>query len=280
MRKFHFIGSLLLAGAAGASHHAGHAQSSPYEKFRSQNASMAEVQPGWMGPLIQSDIRLSQVVRVSVSDLSVPGAQIISYGNNHGISVLAARRFQFDFDPPAYFRNHSATMRDGFGNATVQAKYRIASGNAEHGDFAVTAIASEGFAGNAYQNGMLSSYYCPKLGAGKGFGRWNTQSLVSGTLPTSKAGLQGRDIEWSTTVQFHATPRSWFDVEDNSAFFFGGSADGMKQNFLTPAAYYLVRRKGWEPAHSSVVFNAGMQIATSRYHQYNHNLITEMRVLF
>ena len=100
---------------------------------------MAEVQPTWMGPLMQSDARLSQAVKFSVSNASAPGAQVLSYGNNKGFTLLGGRRFQFDFNPPSYFRNHSATLRDGFGNASTQIKYRIASGNAEHGNFAVTA---------------------------------------------------------------------------------------------------------------------------------------------
>jgi hypothetical protein len=41
-----------------------------------------------------------------------------------------------------------------------------------------------------------------------------------------------------------------------------------------------VKRKAWKPAHAVVVFDAGMQIATSQFHRYNHNLISEMRILF
>ncbi len=269
------LGVALLAAVAPAA-----AQSSAYQQFRSRNAAMAEVQPAWMGPLIQSDVRLTQAIRLSFSDAQAPGARIFSYGNNHGVSFLGGRRFQFDFNPPSFFRNHSAAAPDGFGNASTQVKYRIASGNAEHGNFAVTAILSRSVGGGYEQNGMSTAFYCPKLAAGKGYGRFDIQSGLSGLLPTAKITQQGRLIEWNTTAQVHTTPRTWFDIENNAAWLFGGAADGSTQNFLTPAAFYMIRRHKWEPTHSAIVFDAGMQIATSRFHLYDHNLITEMRVLF
>jgi hypothetical protein len=256
------------------------AQQDFYQHFRSRNAAMADVQPVWMGPLIQSDARLSQAVRVSVSDAHAPGAQVLSYGNNHGISVIGGNRFQFDLNPPSYFRNHSAALPDGFGNAFTQVKYRIASGNAEHGNFIVTAILGRAFGGGFAQNGMATGFYCPKIAAGKGFGRFDAQSSMNAVLPTGKIAEQGRVFEWNTTAQIHTTAHTWFDVENNTAYFFGGPADGNVQNFITPAGFYMIRRRAWEPTHAAIVFNAGMQIATSQFHLYDHNLITEMRILF
>ena len=52
------------------------------------------------------------------------------------------------------------------------------------------------------------------------------------------------------------------------------------QNFVTPAAFYVVRPKNWKPTHPFLIFDGGMQIATSGFHTYNHNLISEVRVLF
>jgi hypothetical protein len=256
------------------------AQTSEFEQFGAHNAQMADLQPTWMGPLIQSDARLSQAIRLSVSDASAPGEQIVSYGNNHGVSVIAERRFQIDFDQPSFFRNHSAAYPDGFGNAGAQVKYRIASGNAEHGNFAVTAIDFHGFAPRAVQNGMLSAYDCPKIAAGIARGRFNVQATLGGLLPAAKVAAQGRAIEWNVTAQLHPTPHTWFDIENNAAFNFGGPCDGNTQSFITPAAFYMVRLKQWGPTHSALVFDAGMQIATSGFHLYNHNLVSEVRILF
>jgi hypothetical protein len=272
--------SLALTTACIASPGASTAQQSPLERFREHNAQMTSVQPSWMGPLIQSDPRLAQAVKLSVSNSQSPSAQVISYGNNHGVSVVAFRRFQFDFIPPSFFRNHSPVLKDGFGNAATQVKYRIASGNEEHGNFALTAIVTHGFAPRAYQNGVLSSYYSPRLAAGMAFGRFNVQSTLGGFLPTDKVSAQGRAIEWNTTAQVHPARNVWIDVEDNVAFNIGGAFDGTTQNFVTPAAFYLARRGDWGPRHPAYIFGTGMQIATTTFHQYNHNLITEMRILF
>jgi len=241
---------------------------------------MNEVQPSWMGPLMQSDSRLSQAVRLSVSNSYSPGAQPIIYGNNHGVTFIGARRFQFEFDPPSFFRNHSATLKDGFGNTNVLMKWRIASGNAEHGNYAVTAILSRNFTPGAYENGSYTGAYGPRIAAGHAFGRFNLQTTIGGVLPTGQVALQGRAIEWNTTAQLHPSARLYLDIENNAAYFKGSSSDGQMQNFMTPAAFYAIRRKSWSPAHAVVVLGGGMQIATSSFYFYNHNLIAEARVLF
>lgn len=256
------------------------AQQSFYDRLRANNASMTEVQPTWIGPLIQSDARLGQAVRFSVSNSKCPGAHTISYGNGHGFSVIVDRRFQIDFDAPAFFRNHSAQYKDGFGNAATQVKWRIASGNAEHGNYVLSAMLYHGFAQGANQNGMLSSTWIPALAAGHAFRRFAVISDLGGVLPTEKISAQGRAIQWSTTAQLHAFRHIFFDVENNATFNVGGPFGGRTQNFLTPAAFYQVRRRDWAPQHATVVFDCGMQVATTRFHQSNHNLVTEMRVFF
>jgi hypothetical protein len=271
-----FLGAAALcAGSALVS-----AQETVWEEVRSHNARMTAVQPSWMAPLIQSDSRLGQAVRLSASQASAPGERMISYGNNHGISVIGGTRWQLDLNPPAYFRNHSAQYPDGWGNASTQLKYRILSGNAERGNFALTAIVAEGFGPRAYQNDALTGYSVPKLAAGKAFGRFNAQTTLGGWLPTGKIDKQGRAIEWNVTGQVHASARTWFDVEENATYFFDGPVDGRTQNFLTPAGFLLVRANGWGFRHPAAVLDGGMQIATSRFYLYNHNLITELRILF
>ena len=87
-------------------------------------------------------------------------------------------------------------------------------------------------------------------------------------------------IAWTALAQAHATRHVWFEVENNATFFIGGSRDGKMQNFLTPAAFYVVRQKEWKATHPYFIIDGGMQIATSGFHTYNHNLISEMRMIF
>lgn len=272
--------ALALAASCLASACAAAAQSSAYERFRANNARMAAFQPAWMAPLCQTDTRIGQGIKFSVANLRAPGLHQFIYGNNHGFSTIVGNRFQFDFDPPSYFRNHSATQPDGFGNAGAQVKFRIASGSAQHGNYAFTAVLTHFFAPRGYQNGAFSSMYYPKLGYGRAFGRFNVQTMLDGMLPTAKIAAQGRAIDWNTAAQLHPNPHIWLNLEDNATYLRGGPHDGATQNFLTPVAFYGIRRAAWGPTHATLVFDAGMQIATSRFHYYNHNLITEMRVGF
>jgi hypothetical protein len=280
VNKLLHIFGYALAAACAISASAASAQQSFYQRFRANNASMTAVQPSWMGPVIQSDARLGQAARFSVSNSACPGAHTIDYGNGHGFSVIMDRRFQFDFDAPAFFRNHSPEYKDGFGNAATQLKWRIASGNAEHGNYVVSAILYHGFSQGANQNGMSSSAWNPTLAAGRAFGRLALISNLGGVLPTANIWQQGRAIQWSTTAQFHPSSHIFFNLENNTTFNLGGPFNRNTQNFLTPAAYYVVRRRDWAPEHATVVFDCGMQVATTRFHQYNHNLVTEMRVFF
>jgi hypothetical protein len=273
------LSTALAASAALCSSSAG-AQQSFYQGLRAHNASMAEVQPTWIAPFIQSDGRLTQAVRFAVSNYSMPGAHPIVYGNNHGATLLVRRRVQFEVDPPSYFRNHSSTMKDGFGNLGAQMKVRLASGNAQHGNYAVSAILMHGFGARASQNGALSSYYVPSIAAGKAFGRLALMSTVGGWLPTAKIAAQGRAVEWNMTGQIHAAERLWLDLENNSVFVKGSPDDGKLQNMLTPGAFYMIRRASWKPEHPLFVLGCALQTATSAHHDYNHNLIAELRVTF
>jgi hypothetical protein len=256
------------------------AQESFYLQLRSNNAAMAEVQPSWMTPLIQSDARIGQAMRFSVANYTMAGHHVLNYGNGHGISMIVNRRFQVDLNPPAYFRNHSGSYPDGFGNASTQVKVRIASGNAAHGNYAVSAVLYHAFAPRIHQNMLETSFYSPFINAGRAFGKFAVIGNVGGFLPTGKVDVQGRAIEWNATAQYHATAHTWFDIEDNAASFRGGVFDGRTQNMVTPAAFVSIRRKSWKPEHAYVVLCAGEQVATTSFHYFNHNVITEMRVVF
>lgn len=280
MKKRSFIFSLALTAALAACASSALAQQTAYERFRAHNDAMTALQPSWVAPLVQSDSRLGQFVRLSFSSSYMPGTHSLSYGNGKGFGVIAFNRFQFDFMPPSYFQNYSSTMKDGAGDTGTQVKFRIASGNAQHGNYALSAIVSKSFATGSYANGMATGIFGPRLAAGWARKRFDVQTTLGGALPTGKIAAQGRAIEWNVTAQAHASAHLWLGVEDNAAFNLGGPFDGTVQNFATPAAFYVVRPRSWKPTHAFVIFDGGMQIATTRFHFYNHNLISEMRVLF
>ena len=204
----------------------------------------------------------------------------MSYGNARGGGIVAWNRAEFDVLPPAYIQ-HNSTAADGFGDMSVLVKYRIASGNAEHGNYIATAILSHTFATGSAKNGALTDSWNPTLAGGKGLSkRIDVESSLGATMPTGKVAAQGRSIAWNSLVQDHITHSIWLELENNATFYDRGTHEGQTQNFITPGAFYVYRRLDWKPTHPFLVFDSGMQIATSGFHTYNHNLIAEMRILF
>jgi hypothetical protein len=249
--------------------------------FSVHNRAMADLQPALITPVMAPDPRLVQYGRFSVShEYTAAGTETVNYGNGKGEGVILGNRFEFDFIPPPYIQHDNAS-EDGFGDASALVKYRIASGNAENGNFDVAAILSHCFATGSHKNGATTDSYSPAISAGFAFKR-RVDAIISlgGNLPTGKIRTQGRSIAWNTVAQAHATPHIWFEIENNSTLYLAGSHDGKMQNFVLPAAFYVVRPKAWKPTHPFFIVDAGMQIATSGFHTYNHNLITEVRVLF
>ncbi len=228
---------------------------------------------------MQSDSRLTRGVRLSFSNSYAPGYHTLSYGNGHGVSAIALRRFQFDVDQPSYIVGNPTGASDGFGDLILQIKGRLASGNAQHGNYAVTAILAAIAPTANDGRGVLTSIYVPKIAAGKAFGRFNLQTVVSGVLPSGKIAAQGRAIEWNTTAQVHAGEHWFLDLETNTAWNLLGPSDGQAQHFLTPAAFYRMRPVAWMGNNRVVMFGSGFQEATSHFHPYNHNLIVETRIL-
>jgi len=262
------------------------AQQSVSERFFAHNAEMTRLQPAFVTPLATSDPRIIQYARIAVSSEYTPAhTQTVSYGNNRGAGIVAFQRFEFDWVPPSYIQHNSRAVNngtiDGFGDTALAAKVRIASGNAEHGNFEISALLNHCFPTGSHTNGAATGTYTPTLAFGYAFlRRWDAISTLGGTLPTGMIAKQGRTIAWNSLAQFHATRLFWFELENNSTFYFAGRHDGRMQNFLTPGAIFVARRKEWKPTHPFAIFGAGMQIATSGFHTYNHNTIAETRIIF
>jgi hypothetical protein len=156
-------------------------------------------------------------------------------------------------------------------------KYRLTSANAEHGDYIVTAFLGASIPTGSYRNGAPAGSLTPTIAAGRGHGRISLQSTVGLTFPTSNTQRTGHPLAFNIAAQFHAHRYLWPELEENSTFFFGGPNDGRKQVFLTPDLVF-----GRFPIHNRVgfTFGAGMQIAVTHFHTYNHNLILSARLPF
>ena len=257
-------------------------ESQMIDSIRSANGKMNAVQPNWMGPLTQPDSRLSQALRLSVASCyNANHTHTVNWGNYHTVSFLAGNRILLNVIAPPYQQNHDAAAPDGFGDTQLEAKIRLFSGNAAHGNFAVTGLYLYNAATGSHKNGSLTGFSYLAMIAGKGVGRrWLFQTHAGATLPNSRVAEQGHALNWTGTAQFHATKDLWLHLEEDATFNVGGPDDGKMMNFLTPVAFYVIKRPDWGPKHPIFVVGGGMQMATSSYHTYNHNLLAEVRILF
>lgn len=256
------------------------AQDSFTERLTAHNARMNRWQPAMISPIATTDPRLIQYARFSVAHSYTPsGTETVNYGNARGGGLIVNNRLEIDWLPPDYVVHNSAA-KDGPTDTSVLGKLRVASGNAEHGNYDVAVLVAHCFATGSYKNGAATDSFAPTLAAAKTMGRWDVVSALGGTMPTGKIATQGRTINWNALVQWHATRHLWLETENNATFYFAGSHDGRMQNFVTPGALYVVRNSEWASTHPFVIVDAGMQIATSGFHTYNHNLIAETRLIF
>jgi hypothetical protein len=249
--------------------------------FFGHNVAVAKVQPSWFTPVVSPDPRLIQFYRFSFSnEFTSAKTQTTNYGNGRGGGVIGWNRFEFDVVPPAFIQHNSPTT-DGVGDTSVLVKARILSSPSDKGNYILSAMGSHSFATGTAKNGAATDTWTGTVAGGKGLGKHVVlESTLGGTLPTGKIATQGRTVQWNALAAYHPTPHTWLELEDNATYFVGGPRDGKMQNFLTPGAFYILRKKEWKPTHPFFIFDCGMQIATSGYHTYNHNLIPEMRILF
>ena len=241
---------------------------------------MAALQPAFITPLVGADPRLIQYVRFSVAHQYTPtGTETISYGNNRGGGIVIGRRFEFDVLPPPYIQ-HNSSAQDGFGDTATVLKYRIASGNAESGNFDIAASLGHCFATGSHKNGAASNSFTPTVAGGYAFHRFDVISSVGGTLPTSKTDIQGRSIAWTALAQAHATRHVWFEVENNATFLHRWQPR-RKDAELRDTRSFLCRASEGMESHAPVLHhrwrNADRHFGL---HTYNHNLISEMRMIF
>jgi hypothetical protein len=267
---------------AGAQAQTGQQQNSTFlQRFLAHTHDMGQIQPQSTTPFVIPDPRLVQYARFAVShQYTTTGTETVNYGSAHGGGIILYHRFQLDFAPPSYIV-HNSTVKDGSGDATLLVKWRVASSGPAHHNYVVTADLAKSWTTGSYSNGSRTGIFTPIVATSKGFGnKFYVLSSIAGTLPTGKIAKQGRTILWNEGVQYHPARWFWLDMENNATFYKGGSNDGKTQNFITPGFFYVLKPKSWSPTHPFFAFGEGMQIATSSFHSYNHNLISDFRFVF
>ncbi len=255
-----------------------------YGRWSARTNATQSKQPGWAVPLVTTYTGLFQVVRTDILRQTAPAlTHTWNIDNSKGVNLILSNRTEVDVNLPPYIK-HNSTAKDGAGDMSFLGKFRIASGNARHGSYNLCAFAVATIPTGSYKNGSTDASIAPSLGAGKGFGRFDVQSTLGATLPTGNSAYitAGRPIVWNTAAQYQVGKLFWPEIESNATFYKGGTNDGRTQEFLTPGL--LVGKCGLHPSNlksrPGLAVGAGMQIATSHFHTYNHELILTARWIF
>lgn len=243
-----------------------------------QRSSRAESeQPHWAAPIFTVTPRLVQQFRYDLGWQSNNGFTNANYGGGKGIELIPVDRLELSVSAPPYITHTNTLLHDGIGDMAFLFKYRVAAGNPENGNYAVTAMLAATVPTGSYTNGATHALFTPTLALGKGWGNFDLQGTAGVTLPTGNVDLLGTPVVLNATAQYRLLKIFWPEVEINSTMWANGKNDGKTQVFLSPGLVvgklHLWKRLG-------VAFGGGVQIAATRFHVYEHNWVTTARFPF
>ncbi|MGZ4814717.1 MAG: transporter [Terriglobales bacterium] len=234
-------------------------------------------QPQWATPLVTSSARLDQRFRYDIVHSQTVSGDVWNFGNSKGLDLIVAPRLEVILAVPPYMSHENPASRDGFGDASFQLKYRIRARNEERGNYVVTAFLNATVPTGTYRNGTVAPVLTPTIAAGKGWGLVVWQSTAAVGIPVGESVRLGYPLQLNTALQYHVQRFLWPQVEANSTLFYGGAFDGKKQVFLTPG---LVCGRFPLSRRLRLTFGSGVQIAATRFHTSNHNVMTTLRTSF
>jgi hypothetical protein len=254
-----------------------------FAKWESRTSATQARQPSWPPPLVSPYPMLIQVFRADFTRQITPTlTSTWNYGASRGLNLIPGFNSEVDVYYAPYLEHNTPKVKDGFGDVGFLYKYRILSRNEKGGNYMLSAQLTATIPTGSHTNGSPDSSVSPTLLSGKGFGKFDVISCLGGTLPTEETNKVGRSIGWNTTAQYHLSKYVWPELESNATWFFAGKNGGKKQNFLTPGIVFskFKFRPSDERSRIGVAFGAGMQIATSQFHTYNHELAFTSRLVF
>ena len=235
-------------------------------------------QPDWLSPLATTSGRLKQEFRFDTFDQpSANGDRTYQLGGGKGLELITSPRTQLLLGVPTYTVVSPNGSPAGFGDLPLQMKFRIASAERSEGNYLLTFILVATAPTGSHIYGAGDGVLTPAIAAGKGWGRFDVQSTFGANLPIGGTAKLGRQLQWNTAFQYQAAWKLWPELEVNSTFYKTGPHAGEKQVFLTPGLGFGRVRVGGRFRFSSA---AGMQIAATAFHTYNHRWVFSGRFSF
>ena len=177
------------------------------ERYQARVTATQNEQPHWVTPVVTVTPRLEQELRTDfVHQYNPRRFTVWNYGNSKGVELIPLKRVEILVNVPPFF-NRSNGEQDGFGDFSVNSKYRIFARNEEHGNAILTAFFAASVPTGKNGNGSCCAVVTPTLAGGKGFGQFDVVSTLGGSLPVSNAHGLGHTITWNNVAQYTASPR-------------------------------------------------------------------------
>jgi hypothetical protein len=268
------------SGAAAASSSAPQPGSNSFfhSWFSMVSATQAE-QPHWITSVVTVTPRLEQEFRFDLSRQVQPNGTTVleNYGGSKGLEIIPASHTEIIISPPPYIVRSVNGVPDGFGDISFLLKYRLLTGNEEHGNYILTAFLGGSLPTGSYTNGVRDATVTPTIAAGKGWGNFDVTSTLGAILPVDETPIIGRQIVWNSVAQYRVLRKIWPEAEVNYTYFTQGANDGKTQVFLTPGIVF-----GRFHIHDRLGFTigTGVQIAATHFRSYNHKYILTVRFPF
>jgi hypothetical protein len=233
-------------------------------------------EPNWLSPLATTSGRLKQEFRYDVwRQPGTAGDTDYNFGAGKGLEFILAPRIQLMVGPLPYIAHEGGKTPDGYADIPVMLKVGLAAAGPGEGDYLVTLLLSATVPGGS--NSMRDAVISPGIALGKGWKNFDVQTTLGGNLPTGDTATLGRQLLSNTAFQYRTPWMLWPEIEVNSTSFFVGKNAGRTQVFLTPGLGFG-RIRLWRALKFSSA--AGMQIAATRFHTYNHRAIFSVRYSF
>jgi hypothetical protein len=256
-----------------------------YARYSAQTNAIQSKQPNWPPPLVTTYTGLFQVIRTDYLRQITPArTDTWNMDNSKGVSFIPWNRTEIDVNIPPYIFHNTSAAKDGWGDMSFLGKFRIASANEQHGHYVISVYALATVPTGQYKNGSTDASIQPCLAVGKGFGPLAIQTTAGTTLYMSKPATttSGNPVAWNLAAQYHLNKYFWPEIESNATFYKGGTNHGKMQEFVTPGILFGKFKLHPEDPKSrpGLTFGGGMQIATSEFHSYNHEVVLTARWIY
>jgi hypothetical protein len=254
----------------------GNAASGLFRRWLRMGERIQAQEPDWLSPLVTTSGRLKNEFRYDVFHQPLsPGGSQYNFGGGKGLEFIVAPHVQLLLGPPPYVAHMGSATPDGYADIPLMIKVQLMAAGPSEGNYLLTVLMSATVP--AGSNSMRNSVLSPTITFGKGWGNFDMQSTFGENLPAGDTAAVGRQLVENTAFQYRVFGKLWPEVEVNSEFFMTGKAAGETQVFLTPGLG-VGRVRVWRALKFSTA--AGMQIAATRFHTYNHRAIVSVRCSF